>query len=450
MEQEAVDRERVAEHIRQVSEVLGHPKLKRHVKRAARQVPGQGSRHDRISGLLDTDVGKTESSGGAAHPGVPYMSRAPLVSLLQSHVDVSVRTKNVPPPPGARGFLRQVTRKVSTLLHLRPGTLLPDDPEWYVYIAIAMLGHLARGNHRFNQRPAEVDISDNARIVVVGDWGTGLPGARNVAEHMGDAISDALDQGRQVHVVHLGDVYYSGLSLEYRRRFLKYWPVSTAQAAAGVTSWSCNGNHDMYSGGYGYFKTLLGDPRFKAQRSPDNKPTSYFRLRSSSWNFVGLDTSWDPDVVSHGQSGVLEDPQAQYVADTAADTTRKLAMFSHHQLISVYEKEDVHALPGKLAGVLDRNVITAWWWGHEHRAIAYARARGVKYPRCLGNGGVPVPPDPPPPSGAEITWRSTRTVEGDGSVLTRSGFAVLDLSGDRIEVSYRDDDGHESFRETVS
>ncbi len=450
MEREAVDRERVAEHVRQVSDILGHRKLKRHVRRAARQVPGKGSRHDRISGLLHTDLGATESSGGAAHPGVPYMSRAPLVSLLQSHVDVSVRTKNVPPPPGGRGFLRRATLKVSTLLHLRPGTLLPDDPEWYVYIAIAMLGHLARGNHRFNQRPAEIDIADNARIVVVGDWGTGLAGAQEVAEQMGRAISEAYDQGRQVHVVHLGDVYYSGLSLEYRRRFLRYWPVSAAQAAAGVTSWSCNGNHDMYSGGYGYFKTLLGDARFRAQRSSDNKPTSYFRLRSSSWNFVGLDTSWDPDVVSQGQSGVLEDPQAQYVADTAADTTRKLALFSHHQLISVYEKQDVQALPGKLAGVLDQHGITAWWWGHEHRAIAYGETRGVRYPRCLGNGGVPVPPDPPPPGGAEITWRSTRTVEGDGSVLTRSGFAVLDLSGDHIEVSYRDDDGHESFRETVS
>ena len=53
---------------------------------------------------------------------------------------------------------------------------------------------------------------------------------------------------------------------------LDLWPVTADQAGAGVTSWSLNGNHDMYSGGFGYFQTLLADPRFAAQRSPDGTP----------------------------------------------------------------------------------------------------------------------------------------------------------------------------------
>ena len=214
--------------------------------------------------------------------------------------------------------------------------------------------------------------------MIVGDWGTGLPRARDVATHMQEAIDSALAGHRQVHVLHLGDVYYSGLETEDQRRFLDLWPVTREQADAGVTSWSLNGNHDMYSGGFGYFGTLLGDPRFKGQRSPDGKPTSFFRMRSPSWDFIGIDTSWDTDVTSAGQVAVLQDPQGTYVADVAAGSSRKLVLFSHHQLVSVYDKSDLgRTLPAKLAQVLNGNRVTAWWWGHEHRAITYGAAAGV-------------------------------------------------------------------------
>ena len=33
-----------------------------------------------------------------------------------------------------------------------------------------------------------------------------------------------------------------------------------------MTSWALNGNHDMYSGGWGYFDHLLADERFSRQR----------------------------------------------------------------------------------------------------------------------------------------------------------------------------------------
>ena len=63
-------------------------------------------------------------------------------------------------------------------------------------------------------------MADDARLVVVGDWGTGLPRARDVAALMQDKIAEALAGSRQVHVLHLGDVYYSGLETEDQRRFL--------------------------------------------------------------------------------------------------------------------------------------------------------------------------------------------------------------------------------------
>ena len=393
------------------------------------------------------------SSGGESE-GVPYLSRAPLVSMVQSHVEEALGDAGVPDPAEHSSLWSRLVHSVEHDLRIAPGSFTPDDPDWYVFIAKGVLERLADGNAPFNQTPAEYgDVAEDARLVAVGDWGTALPRAREVAAHMQERIGEALARRRQVHVLHLGDVYYSGLETEDQRRFLDLWPVTQAQAGAGVTSWSLNGNHDMYSGGLGYFGTLLRDPRFKGQRSPDGKPTSFFRLRSPSWDFIGIDTSWDSDVTSAGKVAVLQDPQGSYAAAVAAQSPRKLVLFSHHQLLSVYDQADIGAtLPAKLAPVLNGNRVTAWWWGHEHRAITYEAAAGIRYPRCLGNGGVPVLPDPAPPAGSKpaITWHSTRSVREDGQERTRFGFAVLDLHPDRIEVAYVDDDGHIPYTEAIT
>jgi hypothetical protein len=395
------------------------------------------------------------ASSGGEPEGVPYLSRAPLVSLAQSHIDEALAGAGVPDPDLHRpGLLQRIIRAIERYLHIEPGSFAPDDPGWYVTIAEGVLERLADGNAPFNPVPAEYDdVADDARLVIVGDWGTALPRARDVAARMHESIGEALGAGRQVHVIHLGDIYYSGLPTEDQQRFLDPWPVTPQQAEAGVTSWCLNGNHDMYSGGFGYFHTVLGDPRFRHQRSPDGKPTSFFRLRSPSWDFIGLDTAWDTDVTSTGQIAVLEDPQSRYVAQIADASARRLVLFSHHQLVSYYDKSDVGAtLPAKLAPVLRSGRVTAWWWGHEHKAITYQAAGGVRYPRCLGHGGVPVLPDPDPPPGSTpaITWHSTRTVREDGQRRTRFGFAVLDLQPDRIAVAYIDDDGRVAHTETIT
>jgi len=453
MRADSSDKDHVRAEAGKVRDALSDPRLEDVIQRAAAQVPGAGAPRDKIAALLSVDTEAMASSGGQA-AGVPYLSRAPLVSMMQSRMEEALDEAGVPDPGKPASLWSRLVRAIEHALHISPGSFTPDDPDWYTFIARGVLERLAAGNAPFNPAPAEYDdVADDARLVVVGDWGTGLPRARDVATHMHEAIDTAVASHRQVHVLHLGDVYYSGFETEDRRRFLDLWPVTREQAAAGVTSWSLNGNHDMYSGGFGYFGTLLGDPRFQAQRSPDGKPTSFFRLRSPSWDFVGVDTAWDTDVTSAGQIAVLQDPQATYVADVAAGSSRKLVLFSHHQLVSVYDKPDLGStLPAKLAPVLHGNRVTAWWWGHEHRAITYGAAAGVSYPRCLGHGGVPILPDPAPPAGSSppITWHSTRTVREDGQERIRFGFAVLDLHPDRIEVAYVDDDGYTPHTETIT
>ena len=448
----AISKGTVQNHVEAVRGLLRSPELSGLVASAAQQIQGQGDDQAKVAAALPDVDGAAVSSGGT-RPNVPFMSRDPLVSLIQSSIEESLLARGATPPDSPHSLWRWIAHLADRYLNLHIGRFQPQDPGWYIEIAKSSLEHLARGNHPFNPAPAEHQVSDTARIILVGDWGTGLRRARDVATCMGQEVAQALAAGREAHVVHLGDVYYSGLPGEDRRRFLDCWPVTVAQAGSGVTSWSLNGNHDMYSGGFGYFGTLLGDPRFAAQRSPDGQPTSFFRLSSPSWDFVGLDTSWNSDVMSRGEIGVLQDPQAGYVARVAGESPRKLVLLSHHQLTSAYDKADLGPeLGGKLAPVLSGNRVTGWWWGHEHRAMAYKPYGGVRYPRCLGNGGVPVLVDPPmTPAVRQVAdWDSRRYVWSGLQRWTRFGFAVLDLAGDRLTVRYRDDDGTQTREETVS
>ena len=448
----AFDKGSVQEHVTSIRGMLQSAELSSLVADAAEQIPGHGAARDKVAAALP-DTGEGQASSGGARPSVPYLSRDPLVSLIQSCIEEALLSGSPAGPRPSHGLWSWITRLADRYLNLQLGRFQRDDPEWYLQIAKASLTHLARGNHSFNPEPAEHQISDTARLIVVGDWGTGLRRARQVAAFMRQEVAAALASGREAHVIHLGDVYYSGLPSEDQRRFLAHWPVTADQPGAGVTSWSLNGNHDMYSGGYGYFETLLADPRFAAQRSPGGEPTSFFRLTSPSWEFIGLDTAWDPDVLSTGAVAVLQDPQASYVARVAGESARKLALFSHHQLTSVYDTHDLGPeLARKLAPVLAGNRVTAWWWGHEHRALAYKPSGGVQYPRCLGNGGVPVLLDPPMTSEARqaVGWQSRRYIWSGLHRWTRFGFAVLDLAGDKINVRYRDDDGNQAHHETIS
>jgi hypothetical protein len=438
------DRHEVEQYVETLRDSLDSARLKNVTGRAAEKIEGEGEPAAKLRAAIPTVDAGPASSGGDVAENVPFLGRDPIVSLLQSSLDLKLREVGVRDTTVRRNLWSKIVHTVESLLH--PRRYGPTDSQWVIKVGEAMLERLAKGNHPFNPRPAEHEISDNARIVLVGDWGTGLNRARAVAKFMGEEIAEALANGREVHVVHLGDVYYSGLPEECDRHVLApgLWPVTVDQARRGVTSWSLNGNHDMYGGGFGYFDRLLADERFSAQRSPDGKSTSFFRLVSPSWGFVGLDTSWDPDLLAEGHRGVLQDPQADFVKAVARESDRKLMLLSHHQMTSVYDRRDADPpteLYEKLRPILDEGRVTAWLWGHEHRCMGFEQFQGVKSPRCIGHGGVPVlmhhKGDVPPPG----SWEERGFIEEKGDQWARFGFAILDLDGDRINVRYRDDRG---------
>ena len=212
-------------------------------------------------------------------------------------------------------------------------------------------------------------IANNCDLAVVGDFGTGLYGAPVCAQ------SIATDQDGYNLLLHLGDVYYSGLGEEVQERFLNVWPK-----LSGVTSRALNGNHEMYTGGHAYFGSIL--PAF-------GQTSSYFALQNDFWLLVGLDTAYKQ--AFGGQEGVIDPDQVSWLGPILrAAGDRKVVLFTHHQPFTLLDSNHGGNLLQALGEFLETGKIFAWYWGHEHRCVLYdPHPQYGFHGRCVGHGGFP-------------------------------------------------------------
>jgi hypothetical protein len=300
----------------------------------------------------------------------------------------------------------------------------------------------------FNEEPARpVQISNRARVVLVGDWGSGLPRAERVSERIREALTDPKAKSRDKHVIHLGDVYYSGLPREYENNFLKYWPVRTSEANR-ISSRTLNANHDMYSGGWGYFDYVLnGDRRFQSQKDKNGKPSSFFSLENDHWLILGLDTGYHENLIFDAHD--LYGGQAAWVTEKLrAAPTKNGILLSHHQPFSVFENGGKKLIE-KLADPLHSDRVRAWFWGHEHRCVLYQSRENIEYPRCIGHGGVPFyQSNKKLPFG--VTYEYQEGFRDFVEKWNYFGFAVLDFEGTNIHVSYINERGSIHYEETMT
>jgi hypothetical protein len=393
-----------------------------------------------------------------------FFSRSPIISLLQTAIEdyytehkpdsieetsaadtdrrgdaetpvvTNLRIKDLPEvsPGGAPGSGSE--RRFATQFEV-------TDIRW-VSSGLSWLITKARGKHDFNKEPATKEprqVQDDVRIVVVGDWATGLPRAQNVAKEMRKVLDEGIAANRQQVVIHVGDTYYSGWKREYEKRLLKYWPVKPEEAEK-IPSYTLNGNHDMYSGGHSYYTVGINDHRFK----PWHNGSSFFSLVNNQWRIFGLDTAYD--------DFDLKDPQASWISAQMNGDNKKLMLFSHHQLFSAYEGGGPK-LADKLGKVLESKRVRSWYWGHEHRCMLYSQYHDVEYGRCVGHGGVPVymthaQTDPYPAPGSYEYRDYTTSILGEHFALF--GFAVLDFVADgTVKVRYIDENGNCHKKETL-
>jgi hypothetical protein len=282
-------------------------------------------------------------------------------------------------------------------------------------------------------------LPDRARLFLVGDFGTGLYGAPVTAKTV-EADPEKFDL-----LVHLGDVYYSGEKDEVQQRLLDIWP----KRAEG-TSRNLNGNHDMYSRGYGYFDVAL--PAF-------GQDSSYFAFQNSRWTLLFLDTSYKDNNLGRKQVKWIGK-----IMEQSGD--RRVILFSHHPLFSNFKDQGVK-LEAKLHPYLESGRIAAWYWAHEHHCAIYEphHVYGLRA-RCIGNGGMPAKRKgflelPVERQIGDLAWRRMTTditpscllLDGPNSEIPVEsdkylphGYATLELNGARLTETIFSCRGQEMYR----
>jgi hypothetical protein len=271
-------------------------------------------------------------------------------------------------------------------------------------------------------------MPDAVHVALAADWGTGTDSAYCVA-----AAIAARQPGMTIH---LGDVYYTGAAAEFADFFLPgdCWPRGT------IRTFALNGNHEMYSGGRGYFDHAL--PAL-------GQPASYFCLHNAHWRIVALDTGYYTrrgiGLLFHDDTRLHEATLQWLETVVFADPTdqRPVILLSHHQWFSAFDQREYPAVGNALEAYLPR--VALWFWGHEHRFVGYAPyapTGGTPVrARCIGHGGMPVE------LGATLVRSERRPVfiddrkaaTLDGDDIGFCGFASLRFDGPTLAVDYIDE-----------
>ncbi len=264
-------------------------------------------------------------------------------------------------------------------------------------------------------------VPAKARIVILGDWGTGQQDAKGLLAAIARKNPDL--------IIHLGDIYYSGTEFEMTNYFLNIW--KSELDLTRVKTFTLAGNHDMYSGGGAYYE-LLGDL---------GQPASYFCLRNDDWQFVALDTGLHDVDALGGKPTFLEATEVEWLNDkisTAGD--RKTVLLSHHQLFTAFEEIGGQfmnqTLNGQVGSILPK--VTVWFWGHEHNQVIYKPFQGV-LGRCIGHGAYPVgiTEIPDKPKFPDVPLEPVTLAKGPS--FYSHGYLVMDLDGPSASVSYYQD-----------
>jgi Calcineurin-like phosphoesterase len=277
------------------------------------------------------------------------------------------------------------------------------DPGWLL-APFEYLYHLVKDSYfsPFPQSPPTITLTganpSQVTIALVGDWGTG-----NYPTGPAATVMQSIAALKPDYIIHLGDVYYTGLAGEEQNNLLGLW----APGYAGK-SLTLNSNHEMYDGAFGYFGTALANPIFSLQ-----KKNSYFVLQYGNpqqnggpWSIIGLDSAyWSTSALvmvgsiqenSSSAPGANAQPTFLQGLVTNGLSPKNAIVLTHHNPLST----DGCTM---LTDLLDNNLwaqVTsalngapaAWYWGHIHNGIIYPNPTATGdsfYGRCVGHGAIP-------------------------------------------------------------
>lgn len=246
-------------------------------------------------------------------------------------------------------------------------------------------------------------IPDNAKVVILGDFGTGL------TDGILMLMSILINQQPDI-IIHLGDIYYAGMNSEVDA-YINMFNVAFQRTGRKVPVFSIPGNHEYMSGGAPYFNKVLqmnaanGFPQYA-------QAASYFCLRNQSGTlqYLAMDTglnsvdAWLPTALQGAYSPWLWFSEADWCVDklkTFQQSNGRTILLSHHQLYTVSGEindgnnvEYVGSAPKSSLQYLNGNLynvfapyfgqVAAWYWGHEHILGIYRNNE------LTNNAGVPL------------------------------------------------------------
>jgi hypothetical protein len=300
------------------------------------------------------------------------------------------------------------------------------------------------------------------RIAVAADWGTGTLEADMVAENMKVCSPH--------YTLHLGDVYYMGETGEINENCLGtptknytgvYWPTGS------LGSFALMGNHEMYSGGQGYFKAFLDTLGLlnPDKTVKDAQSASYFCLEAEHWLVLGLDTGYHSGGMPAFTAipGVNNIPflsvnarfddkmmawlkQTMQTLEPEGRAKKSILLLTHHQPVSSFEhsfKKPAEQL-AKLGFLNGQEFV--WLYGHEHRLTVYNQqviANSLRaHPRCIGHGGMPVELTTLSQPDSTILYYDPRQhpIDKDDpdTKVGYNGHVVLLFDGTKLTIEYHD------------
>jgi choline dehydrogenase-like flavoprotein len=311
------------------------------------------------------------------------------------------------------------------------------------------------------------------RLAVAADWATGTVESQKIADNIRSAKSH--------YTIHLGDVYFMGEKSQVEENCLGesehgfrgvVWPTTSTRG-----SFALMGNHEMYSGGHGYFTKFLPHlgiyDRTGAVVQPQS--ASFFCLQSEHWLILGLDTGYHSGGIPFLSSVPVIRSIPFLNVDARFDRKmlrwlkhtintlgperihgKGILLLTHHQPVSAFETaypKQVRQL--KKLGFLDGREFV-WLYGHEHRFTIYNLQDLGKslraYPRCIGHGGMPVELSTlAKPDNRVAYYDPRRHPIDDQDQETKVGYnghVQLQIDGPTLKIEYRDIDNSILLKES--
>jgi len=292
------------------------------------------------------------------------------------------------------------------------------------------------------------DSDQQIRMSLAADFGAGTVETSYVSNEL---VSDAYDPQ---YTIHLGDVYFLGTASEINSNMFGIPPLGVTNGVkwpmGSIGSFSLNGNHEMYSLGYGYFDTLL--PKFGIHN--EGQTASYFSLENAYWRIIALDTgyntyNWLFQSNQNKQPQQVMDWLVNEVKISDPTDKRGIIFISHHQYYSAFNEKGYPDTPTQIASVIPPYKKVLWLWGHEHRLSFYNLTSGyglsnlTAYGRCVGFGGFPVTRSDIPSNAAQydLFAYDNRVYTTDEGILPIpigfNGFTRLNFSSNTLNIEYR-------------